>query len=393
MTIEIHGSCDERFRPFEDAFRANFGAGHELGASLALTWRGRTVVDLWAGWADRDRTRPWEEDTLVATASTTKFMTTIAALMVVDRGLLELDAPVARYWPEFAQGGKGAVTVRDVFNHRTGVPAVEPSMSIVNEDWAEIIARIARQPHWFEGEHKVVYHAMTYGFILGELMRRTDGRGPAPFFREEIAAKAGVDFHLGLSSQADVARLAENTPPPAAAPPPAGSLLERFLRAHMPAQTLTPAQQQARFFVEAPSGNGYGNGRSIARAGAILAMRGELEGVRYLSSEIVAEAGRGQVYEECPYLGWVSFGLGFGCDSEKFPLATPTMFGWGGVGGSWAMVDPKAGVSLGYAPNNWSVEWEGIVDPRHIGFKEAMEALLPGLSAGERSPSQAAALS
>src|SRR3984957_16597234 len=124
MTDEIHGFCEDRFAPLKDAFIGNFEAGRELGASLAVTWQGRMVVDLWGGWADPQRTMPWRKDTVVHVASTTKTPLIISALMLVDRGLIDLDAPVARYWPEFGQGGKQAVTVRDAFTHQAGVPGL-----------------------------------------------------------------------------------------------------------------------------------------------------------------------------------------------------------------------------------------------------------------------------
>ena len=126
MTIEIHGFCEDRFSPLRDAFVGNFEAGRELGASLAVTWQGRMVVDLWGGWADLEMTRPWQADTIVPVASTTKVMSTLIGLWMVDRGLIELDAPVARYWPEFAEGGKAAVTIRDAFSHQAGRPGLRP---------------------------------------------------------------------------------------------------------------------------------------------------------------------------------------------------------------------------------------------------------------------------
>jgi len=139
MTTEIHGFCDPRFQPLKDVFRANFEDGLELGASLAVTHMGRPVVDLWAGWVDRKRTRPWEKDTIVCVFSTTKIMAIIETLMVLDRGLIELDAPVAHYWPEFAQGGKGAVTVRDAFTHQAGVPGFQhPAPFDVLLDWEAV---------------------------------------------------------------------------------------------------------------------------------------------------------------------------------------------------------------------------------------------------------------
>jgi len=290
MTIEIQGFCEDRFAPLKDAFAANFAAGRELGASLGVTHRGRMVVDLWAGWADVAKTRAWERDTIVQVASTTKVMVTICALMLVDRGLLDLDAPIATYWPEFAAGGKEAVTVREAFTHQAGVPGLEPAASFETiQDWEAITARIAAEPHWFGGQRQVIYHFMTYGFLLGELIRRVDGRRPARFFREEVAGPAGVDFQIGLATTAELARLAEITPLPAGPAPPAGSLLERLMLANGP----PPLDNSwERLSADVPAGNGFGNGRSIARAGAILAMSGELDGVRYMSRAMVEEAGR-----------------------------------------------------------------------------------------------------
>ena len=378
MSDVIHGFCEARFKPLEAAFRANFEAGQELGASLGVTWRGRMVVDLWSGWAARDRTKPWTPDTVVPVASTTKLMTTIAALMVVDRGLLELDAPVARYWPEFAQGGKAAVTVRDVFTHQCGVPGLEPVNTFADLlDWQSFTARLAGQPHWFDGRRRIIYHFHTYGFILGELIRRVDGRQPGRFFREEVAERASADFQIGLTSRADMDRLAQITPLPAPHPMEPGSLLERLFKANAPPRT--DGLTWEAFSADLPSGGGVANGRSIARACAILAMRGTLDGVRYLSAATVDEAARPQAKGVCPYLGPITFGLGMGLSSDDFRLASPTCYGWGGTGGSWAIIDPRPGLSLGYAPNNWSVEWEGISDPRHEGFSNALNAILADL--------------
>jgi CubicO group peptidase (beta-lactamase class C family) len=379
MSIEIHGFCDERFLPLKSAFAANFDAGLELGASLALTHRGEAVVDLWGGWADVEQTRPWEKDTIVSVASTTKVATIIITLMVVDRGLLDLDAPIARYWPEFAQGGKAEVTVRDAFTHQAGVPGLEPAAPFeALYDWTAMTGRIAAQPHWFGGERRIIYHIFTYGFILGELIRRVDGRLPAQFFREEVAEKAGADFQIGLTSKADLTRLAarRRAAPGEPAQPPSPLLL-RFVQGNGPLPRGPESWEQLSAGL--PSGGGFANGRSIARLCAILAMGGELDGVRYMSPATVEEAATEQAYGECPYLGVVKFGLGFGLDSKEFPAASPTTFGWGGVGGSWALADSRTGVSLGYAPNNWDVPWDGVVDPRHIPLGDALSSVLGGL--------------
>ena len=338
MTIEICGYCDERFQPLREAFVANFDAGLELGASLALTHQGKPVVDLWAGWADPEQTRPWEEDTIVSVTSTTKIMTIICLLMVVDRGLIELDAPVARYWPEFAQGGKQAVTVRDALTHQAGVPAYDPVLTFEDlRDWDKVTANIAAQVHRFGGKKQVCYHLATFGFILGELIRRVDGRRPARFFREEIAEKIGADFSIGLGAKGDLKRVAEVRYADERLPPPEDPLMVYLLASFL----FAPDQSWESRSLEQPSGNGFGNGRSIARVCAILAMDGQLDGERYLSKSMVDEAAREQVFAEDPYMGWVSYGLGFGLHSAMFRAATPTSFHWGGYGGSWGLMDRR----------------------------------------------------
>jgi CubicO group peptidase (beta-lactamase class C family) len=386
MTFEISGFCEERFRPFEDQFRANFDAGLEIGASLAVAHRGRIVVDLWGGWADPQRKRPWERDTLVELASTTKIAAALSVLILVDRGQLDLDTPVAHYWPEFAQGSKGAVTVREALSHRAGVPGFDPPISPATAcDWAAATARLAAEPHWFGGEARLCYHAQTYGFLLGELIRRGDGRGPREFFRDEIASKIGADFQLGFTAKAERARMAKLTVPAGAfsAEGVAPKLLTSIDLTDLMKGTFDSFTWLSRVD---PGGGGIGNGRSIARLGAIVACGGEVDGARILSPGILAEATRQQAYAQCPYAGWLRMGLGLGLDSPEFPVPSPTSVHWGGAGGSWACMDPQAGVSLGYAPNNWIVPPPettqidiGEQDPRLRRLMDAMSGVLRAL--------------
>ncbi len=374
--MEIHGFCDDQFLPLKEAFLANFEGGLELGASLAVTHRGKMVVDLWGGYADPEETRPWQENTIVSVTSTTKIMVTIAALMLIDRGLLELDAPIVRYWPEFAAGGKAAVTVRDALTHQAGVPGFVPPVPFeAVRDWLGIAARLAAEPHWFDGRKVVCYHNLTYGFLVGELIRRVDGRQPSQFFREEIAQKVGADFQIGLTSTNDVFRLAVPRGP-------AGPEDVHVLKGvGVPGQVIASIGPRDRsswesLSVDAPSVNGFGNARSIARVCAIIAQNGELDGRRYLSKQMVEQAGTEQVYGQCPLLGWTRWGLGLGMHSKEFPAPSSTCLHWGGWGGSWGVMDPKAGVSLGYAPNHFIVN---AVDPRHKGLGLALRKLLPAL--------------
>lgn len=381
LATEIHGFCDLRFLPLRDAFAANFADGLEIGASLAATHRGRVVADMWAGFADLDRTRLWAKDTIVPVASTTKIMMMIAALIAIDRGLLDLDAPVAQYWPAFAQGGKGAVTVRDALTHQAGVPGFETPLTNAEVcDWNVAVARVAAEPHWFAGEQQICYHAQTYGFLVGELIRLVDGRRPRQFLREEIFEKIGADFQLGLTDPQELARMAlVHLPPGAFSPDIAAAKVLNSI-------DLTQAFSWERCVAEIPSGGGIGTARGVALACAIVANGGELGGVRFLSPAIVALAGAEHAYGRCPYLGGVRLGLGFGLDSKEFPAPTPTSMHWGGYGGSWALADPRAAFSLGYAPNNWVIPPPDATqlnpeaqDPRLGRLTGVLRDLLPSL--------------
>ena len=340
----------------------------------ALTHRGKSVVDLWAGYADPEKTRPWEEDTIVLVYSTTKIMAAICALIVVDRGLLRLDQRIAHYWPEFEQGGKEKVTVRDALTHRAGVPGfAQPVTYKTVENWDEITARIAAEPHWFGGRRVLCYHPFSYGFILGELIRRVDGRKPAQFFREEIAETIGADFQIGLSAQSELARVATPRNPFGG-----GARFAPESLAGRVVNSMIPGEVDWDFLsADFPSGTGFGNGRSIAQVCAILAMRGELDDARYLSKRMVREVGKQQVYAEDPLMGWMRFGLGLALHSKYFPAPSPTSVHWGGYGGSWGLADPRARVSLGYTPNNLMVS-DG-QDPRLNRFTLVLGDLLAKL--------------
>jgi CubicO group peptidase (beta-lactamase class C family) len=373
----INGFCDERFLPLKHAFRANFDAGLELGASLALAHRGKIVVDLWGGFADSAKTTPWREDTITIVYSTTKIMATIATLMVVDRGQLELDAPIARYWPEFAQGGKENVMVRDALTFQAGVPGFDPPVSFESvHDWDATVARIAAMPHWFDGERRICYHPTTYGFLLGELVRRVDGRPMAQFFREEIAQKLHADFQIGLSSKDDLSRLAVHQFLKAPAP------LEGFRAKVMDSVAAGNWWTWERLSADIPAASGMGNGRSIAKVCSIIALGGDVDGTLFMSRRMADEAAREQAVGECPCMGPVRFGLGLALHSDFFPAPSPTSIHWGGFGGSWALMDPRAGVSFGYAMNNLIVSVEDdalVMDPRLKRFSDALEKILPGL--------------
>jgi CubicO group peptidase (beta-lactamase class C family) len=197
-TPAISGKCDSHFLRVRDAFAENFNCGKELGAAVAVTIDGHMAVDLWAGYTDPQRTRPWERDTLVNVYSTTKGMIAICVHQLVERGLLDLDERVAYYWPEFAQGGKGDMPVRYLLNHRAGLAAIEqplPAEAIFN--WDTMASAIAAQEPWWEPGSRHGYHLRTYGWLVGEIVRRVSGKeSPGTYFRDEIAGPLGLGFMM-----------------------------------------------------------------------------------------------------------------------------------------------------------------------------------------------------
>ncbi len=357
--LPIRGECDPHFRDVRDAFAATFTSGREVGASFAATVDGRMVVDLWGGHADKARTRPWERDTIVNVFSTTKAMTALAAHVLVDRGLVDLDAPVARYWPEFAAGGKETLPVRHLLTHQAGLAALRDRLPVeALYDWTRMTTTLAAETPWWEPGSASGYHAVTFGFLVGEVVRRVAGMTPGTFFREEIARPLGADFHIGLAPREDP-RVAEMIAPSldevAAAGPAAAIDPESLLGKVMGNPPVSPgvANRPAWRRADIPAANGHGNARSVARVLAALACGGTLDGVRLLAPATVAKAIEQQWYGRDLVLGFpMRWGLGFMLASPTLPLGpSPRAFGHGGWGGSLGIADPDARVSWAYVMN------------------------------------------
>jgi CubicO group peptidase (beta-lactamase class C family) len=354
----IDGQCDPRFAAVRETFAASFEAGREVGASFAATVDGRTVVDLWGGHADAARTRPWERDTIVNVFSTTKAMTALCAHILVDRGMLDLDASVARYWPEFAVAGKETIPVRMLLSHTAGLAAIRERISLETlYDWDRYVAAIAAQAPWWEPGTANGYHAVTFGHLVGELIRRTSGKSVGQFLRDEVTGPLGADFHIGLPASEDGrcgemigATAAENAAAGLGVPAP-DSLRAKVLGNPplRPDQANTIAWRRA----EIPAANGHGNARSVARVLSALACGGSIDGVRLLSAESIARAIEPQAYARDLVLGFkIKWGLGFMLTSEQLPLSpNPRAFGHGGWGGSLGLVDLDARVSWAYVMN------------------------------------------
>jgi CubicO group peptidase (beta-lactamase class C family) len=354
----IDGECDSRFAAVRDTFAASFDAGHEVGASFAATIGGRLVVDLWGGHADAARTRPWQRDTIVNVFSTTKAMTALCAHVLVDRGVLDLDAPAARYWPEFAAAGKEALPVRMLLSHTAGLAAVRPRISLDTVyDWDRYAAVIAAEAPWWVPGTANGYHALTFGHLVGELIRRISGKRMGQFLRDEVTGPLGADFHVGLRASEE-SRCAEMIAPTAeeeaaaAGPNPAPGSLRAKVFGNPPlhpAKANTSAWRRA----EIPAANGHGNARSVARVLAALACGGSLDGVRLLGAGSVARAIEPQAYDRDLVLGFkIKWGLGFMLTSAELPLSpNPRAFGHGGWGGSLGFADLDAELSWAYVMN------------------------------------------
>jgi len=351
-SVEVKGKCDDRFSAVQEAFAKNFEDGLEVGASFAATLNGEFVVDIWAGHADAAKTESWEEDTIVNVWSSTKPMSFLCMLMLVERGLLDLEAPISRYWPEFAEAGKEDIPVKFIMSHQAGLAAIdEPLPQEVWFDWDRFISALeAQKPLWEPGT-KSGYHGMTQGFLLGEILKRITGKSMGRFFKEEIALPLNADFHIGLDQKHNP-RVAEIIPPEDPDPIEPGSLIDRMM-SNPAGYTAEIANMQAWRSAEVPAANGHGNARAIAKIMSIFTLGGEVNNTRFLSSATIDKVLEEQVYAEDLVLGVpIRFGLGFGLVSEEMPMSpNPRTFFWGGWGGSLVVVDLDAELTFSYTMN------------------------------------------
>ena len=373
---EIHGKCAAGFEGVRDAFAANFDRGLDVGASVAVTHNGEPVVDLWGGDCDANGT-PWKEDTIVNVYSTTKTMAATCILMLADRGLVDLHAPVAKYWPEFAQNGKEHVLVAHVMGHTAGLSGFDEPTPKDLYDWNDIVGRLAAQAPWWEPGTKSGYHAVTQGFLQGEIVRRVTGKTIGNFFREEVAEPLGADFHIGLDPKHD-ARVADLIPPPNMKLGGGGLKKGSIVARTFAGPPLTGHEPKTREWraAEIPAAGGIGNARSVARVHSALACGGTVDGVTLMSEAGVERAleeqsrGKDQVLNA----NFV-FGMGFGLTDATFPISpNQRAFFWGGWGGSLAVIDLDARVSIAYVMNRMEPNLMG--DPRGAGIvKAAFESL------------------
>jgi CubicO group peptidase (beta-lactamase class C family) len=368
----IDGFARDRFAAVRAAFENNLATGADVGASFAATVDGEMVVDLWGGWADEARTRPWEKDTIVNVYSTTKTMTALCALMLADRGELDFDAPVARYWPEFAAAGKEKVKVSHLMAHSSGLSGWKEKITLEDVyDWDKMTSLLAAQAPYWEPGTQSGYHALTQGFLVGEVVRRITGRSLGTFFRQEIAEPLGADFHIGLPASEDD-RVADLIPPPPGTAIGDGDQSE--LVANMsrnPGVNVLETRTRAWRGAEIPAGGGTGNARSIAQVHVILANGGMAQGKRFMSEAGCRKALELQIEGTDLILGGpAKFGMGFGLPSAAVPLPNPNTIFWGGYGGSLVIIDMDAHATIAYAMNKMGATTTG--DTRALGMAMAI---------------------
>ncbi|WP_448679654.1 serine hydrolase domain-containing protein [Pseudomonas nicosulfuronedens] len=358
--MTLNGHCDPRFTPVADAFSALFEDPQERGAALCIQVGGETVVDLWAGSAGKEPGQDWQADTLLNLFSCTKTFAAVAALQLVGEGRLELDAPVARYWPEFEQAGKQGITVRQLLCHRAGLPAIrEPLAPEALYDWSAMTAALAAETPWWTPGAEHGYAPITYGWLIGEVIRRVDGREPGTAIVERTAKPLGLDFHIGLDDSefhrvAHIARGKGNLGDAAA---------QRLLRTMMtdaaalstraftnPPSVLTSTNKPEWRRMSQPAANGHGNARSLAGF-----YTGLLQG-KLLDDALLAELTREYaVGEDRTLLTCTRFGLGCMLDQPNVANATyglgPQAFGHPGAGGSIGFADPERELAFGFVVN------------------------------------------
>ncbi|MCF3129297.1 serine hydrolase domain-containing protein [Streptomyces olivochromogenes] len=381
----VHGHCDPRFTAVREAFEENFRDRGELGAAVSVSVDGEPVVDLWGGWADAARTRPWERDTLVNVWSTTKGPVALCAHLLADRGLLDLDAPVADHWPEFAAAGKEKVLVRHLLSHRSGLSGLREPHSLEElYDWELTTARLAATEPWWEPGTRTGYHALTYGFLVGEVVRRVSGLRPGAFLAREVTGPLGIDFTVGLPEE-ESGRAAELVHAPAGRSSEQAAIFSQLTPTAIaalanPIVGAAEANSPRWRAAEIPAANGHGTARAVAALYGVLAGRGSHGGRRVLSPEAAERVREGQ--GSCRDL---VLGAGFENDTE-IALGVwlsgsngsygpnPRAFGHDGFGGSCGLADPEAGVSLGYVMNRMGPRIAD--DPRKMALVDAVYGAL-----------------
>jgi CubicO group peptidase (beta-lactamase class C family) len=394
----VEGRCDEAFAQVRDAFERNFAERREVGASACVTLEGQTVVDLWGGVADPDTGRAWDRDTIGVVWSCTKGAVALCAHLLADRGQLDFDAPVADYWPEFAKGGKDGVTVRMALNHQAGVAALPEAVDeFALCDWDAVCSTLAEMDPLWEPGTRHGYHALVFGHLLGEIVRRVDGRSIGTYFRDEIAGPLDLDFHIGLP-ESEEARVAPNisADPPAPGEPMASFYMAAFTDPESVAYkvvmhsggVLAPGAINCREYhaAEAPAFNGITNARGLAGMYNPLANGGGgligADAIPAMGAVASATAKDATMFVPTRWANGFMKGVdnSRGAPGENDSvILSEEAFGHLGAGGSIGFADPRARLSFGYTMNKQGggtgleARGQALVDAvyRTLGYRRA----------------------
>jgi CubicO group peptidase (beta-lactamase class C family) len=364
------GNCSARFEPLRELFVARLESGEDLGASVAVIIDGEMVVDLWGGWADEECTVPWTENTITTVFSTTKTMTSLAALVLVDRGQLDLDATVASYWPEFAARGKSGIKIRHLLSHTSGVSGWEQPATIEDlYDWDKSTAMLAAQAPWWKPGTASGYHVLTYGHLIGEVIRRITGKPLGEFFAAEIAGPLDTDFHIGLAPST-FHRVANIVPWPLQATfsnqlDPNGPAYKTFNGPQMDNDIAFSRTERWRR-ADIGAANGHGNARSVARIQSVVACGGIVDRIRLLSPKTIDRIFEVQSDGIDLVLGIrLKIGLGYGLPwPEVLPFVPGGRICFGtGAGGSIVLADADRRLTIAYVMNKMAIAPNMIVTP------------------------------
>ena len=378
----ISGHADEGFGAVADAFAANFEHHDELGAGFSLYVDGVQRVDLWGGVADKATGQAWTDRTLQLVFSTTKGATAICVAKLVQAGKIGYDDRVAQHWPEFAANGKGDLTVGQMMSHQAGLIGIDAPIGF--DEIMQVVPAVQalqeQSPLWQPGTAHG-YHALTYGWLAGELVRRVDGRRIGQFFADEVAAPLGLDFWIGLP-ESEESRVSTLEASPALEDPAILELMMMFMgpgtngyRALSLDGRITFTGEQNHFntravhATEMPAVNGITNARSLARMYA--ATIGEVDGVRLLDTDTMQAARTEHVNgADLTLIGPTRFGAGFWLHNDLAPMIQDGSFGHPGAGGSLGFANPELGIGYGYVMNQMGGGIAG--DPRTIALNQAI---------------------
>jgi CubicO group peptidase (beta-lactamase class C family) len=375
---QIHGHVDKRFEKVREAFIGNFSPEHpchEVGATFSAYLHGEPVVQLWGGYADAARTRPWTEHTVVNMFSSTKGVTCCCLALLNSRRLLDYDARVTKYWPEFGQNGKEKITVAQLLSHQAGLSGLREPTTIDDIcNWPVMIRKLEQAAPLWEPGTVSGYHAITWGFLAGELIRRVSGKSAGQFLREEFADRIGADLFIGLSKDNKSNPIAEQIKASGEQTQTLAEMSEILkLTLSNPVIQAEVANERRWQEAEIPAANGQGNAEGLARLYSIFANEGRFGGRTFLLPEAIARATK-EVFRDVDInlgkvIGWSAGGF-FLNNEWRWYGPNDGAFGQSGWGGSYGFADPEQHVSVGYVPNQMDTNLQG--DPRAMRLIAAL---------------------